>query len=322
MKYDFGFGDSFAVRAALQAYNTLHTISPFDCLTYSYFGYPPIETEEQLRLKISNIIETLTGRKYPYILLTHGATGGINSILRYMKTQFEYGEHDARYFIYYPEMFKQQGIIKSEEGVKTFQLTSAPSNPEGAFFNRNFSALNTVWDAVYYNPIYYYPSLLLHKYIPNHRVMVGSFGKLLGLNGLRLGWIATEDKFLYDYVVHDHVTENLGLSTASINILKNILFKEGFNLLDFCILANSYLEDNRTELAKLEKFFHSPVNPNGMFWFTEADSKAQILLKNSEVKTIPGSLVGADDNFIRISLGQDRTLTRLMVKEVLKKDKI
>lgn len=291
-------------------------------------SYGPHEGNPQLIEITRQVIKRQVGYTYKHILLTNGATGGISLALR-MYSQKGYNHIITKkppYFSLYPEMIIRAGLnhICSGNPSNYFGpvlLIDAPSNPLGDMLDINSHyPTPRIHDAVYYNKVY--TSGILQP-IPCN-VLVGSYSKLLGLNGLRTGWIATDDDGLYNRLKVLVTVEYAGLSTASEYVLLTLLrnryeiFWEAFET-----RARNNLNDNRTEWSRLEKYFNGwKVSPNGMFHYSLLDSSCKKLLERSEITWTPGSQLGTDDNFGRFNLGASCQDIRKAVKEVLKQDKI
>ncbi len=88
-------------------------------------------------------------------------------------------------------------------------------------------------------------------------------------------------------------------------------------------MANIYLNCNREEWSKLEKFFgDTPVSPIGMFYYGPMDETCKKLMNKAGIHWTPGPQMGTfHDNHGRFNIGQDNKLIRDAVKAVLKADK-
>jgi aspartate/methionine/tyrosine aminotransferase len=327
-KFKFGFGDSVAVAQAATYVLNWRASRVFEF----HPTYPPIEGFEKLNDLTRKLVHSLTGKEYRYVLITHGATGALNLILRDMINDYPAGLHiDPLHFIYYPMMAARTGhelvdrdaFLKSK---KMLQLTALPSNPEGKLETDGTSAERTIWDACYFSPVYMNQKLHTSSYLPKHVAMVGSFGKLLGYNGVRLGWVATDDKQVYQNIMRDQVAETMGVSTLGCalvtNTLEGMFEGDGLEGQKFYARARGALNNNRDAVRRLEKLGHRPVPENGMFWFTEIDTAARMKFDKAGVDYIDGKHCGSKEQSIRINLGQDEELTGEMVKAVLKADRV
>lgn len=289
-----------------------------------YLGYASKHDYSSLEKRILEIVKDSTGNIYKHCVFVSGAQMGVAAGLKALEKNFgEWVFHDDLYFLRYPQMIKTLSMTRMNrewfDHDGGILLTASPSNPTGEIDKEFvYKPESTIWDAAYHNEIYTSPVASAYLPRPNHCMMVGSLGKLTGINGLRLGWVATNDALLAEEIRVQHYNLTLGVSTTSLGILENLLNK--VNLTDFFINANYTLNDNRSELSKLEYLFARPIPKYGMFWFTEVDSSVRKLLEKSNVKYLEGTECGGTADTLRITIGQTRTLTKSMVKAVLKKD--
>lgn len=229
------------------------------------------------------------------------------------------------YFPVYPAMVESAGLIHSDmryyqQSKKPIALIDSPSNPEGDI--TDFGALAhtpVIWDAVYHSNVYTY-----RKFGPiTHDVVVGSYSNLLGLNGLRTGWIATDDYLLFERLKNVVSAEYCGLSSASdailLEVLKDYKDPKFWDLFEFRARRN--LDSNREEWSKLERYFAFAIPSNGMFHYTPMDAQCKALMQKSNIEWTSGHSLGTDDNYGRFNIGQDCKIVRAAVKEVLKNDR-
>lgn len=325
MEFNLAWGHSVAVRQAfLETYHGNMIVFSHDALMK--FDYPTHEGDAELVEITRNVIRRQVGRSYKHVLLTNGATGGVVISLR---AYFEQGKswcltRKAPFYVRYPDMIAASGLTQVDESgylpdeINTVVLVDIPSNPLGIRTPIEwYPSMPTILDGVYYSPIYM-PRL---EHLPEHDVMVGSYSKLLGLNGIRIGWIATDDSLLYERLKVLVASEYCGLSIPSTEIIKNTLFE--FNWDQFERSAKSRLDCNREEWSKLERFFGgTEVVPVGMFYYAPMDRKCKSLMEESNVIWTKGSDLGTHDGFGRFNLGQDPALIKRAVQEILIQDRI
>jgi aspartate/methionine/tyrosine aminotransferase len=201
-------------------------------------------------------------------------------------------------------------------------LVDSLSNPLGKFseMKKNIFDSPIIWDAVYYGNVYApgnHPQ-------PQHHVLVGSYSKLTGLNGLRVGWIACHELRGYNIMKQLVAAEYCGISAASTKIIMDTVGKfTDWHWDSFEHNAQNKLDYNRGEFSKLEKFFGGqPVGPYGMFYYVPMDTACKRLFEKSGIIWSPGSQLGTTDDFGRFNIGQDIQLVRKAVATVLKNDKI
>ena len=325
-KFDLGFGESVAVREAFLE-TAKRTPIVFTQEEMGEMGYPDHSGDPELIKLTRQVIKRQTGNDYSYIYITNGATGALNVTLRALKN---FGVADtcvtreAPYFRYYPDIVKYSGMNHVNTppiGVGFVRLIDSPSNPIADFsWYHSVNPQETViWDSVYHTQSYApgkHPQ-------PNHDILVGSYSKLTGLNGLRLGWVATNRLFFAVAISSLVNSEYCGISVPSTKIVLETVGKfRKAHWESFEQNAQNRLDYNREQISKLEKFFGgTPVPENGMFYFGPMDSACKRLLTKSNVTWSPGPSLGAANDFGRLNVGQNMHTVRDAVKTVLKNDK-
>lgn len=323
MKYDLTWGESVCVRQAFV--DNVHGPIFFNPQHLMDFGYPKHEGDARLIELTHKVIERQTGQTYKHVFLTNGATGAVTISMRaFAKHGYEQVyTSKPPYFSLYPTMISAAGLshVTDDPGIfsPAIHLVDSPSNPMGTvgFIKAAKTQRPTIWDAVYHNKVYTNGKLGTIE----HDLVCGSYSKLTGLNGIRVGWIGTNDDFmattLYDLIT----SEYCGLSHASTEILLNTLPHLDWD--NFELQARFRLDLNRTEWSKLTKYFGgTQVSPNGMFYYTEIDEAAKKLMAKAGVLFQSGAKMGSSDDFARFNLGQDNYLVTDAVKAVLKADRI
>jgi len=320
--YNLGWGQSVAVREAFVKFCKSSTvITPQTLMKYDYTGH---EGERALISITADVIMKTLGLSYKHIFITSGATGGCVIAMRaYRQSGYSHClTRQAPYYVRYPKMIEASGLIHTtnhlKERLNSVALVDLPSNPLGSMKSPVVLGIPVILDAVYLNQVYMLPEQV--KCIP-HDVLVGSYSKLLGINGIRLGYIATNEDLLASKISELITSEYCGLSMSSQDILIDQL--PNFAWESFFPYARFKLDMNREQFQKIEKFFgDTPVNPIGMFYYGPTDQKTRELLEKSNVQFTPGSAMGTSDEFGRFNLGQDNRLVEEAVKAILKADKI
>lgn len=324
-KFDLTWGESVAVRQAFVETAKTYLISVKSDDLYR-MGYTRHEGDEDLIELTRQVIKRQTGMTCKHILLTNGATGGVTIALR---TYFQQGYNavftrSPPYFSVYPMMIKAAGYdrhVREAEiilpGDKPVSLIDSPTNPEGiALAGITTLAGPIVWDAVYHSRVY---GRLLFP-LP-FDVIVGSYSKLTGVNGIRVGWIATNDDLFYERAKMLVTAEYCGLSELPVSILKSI--QKEFDWKEFETTARKYLDYNREEWAKLAKYFDGKEpSRNGMFYYALMDKACKKLMEKAGVEWMCSSKLGVDhDEAGRFNIGQDNKLVKAAVQAVLKADR-
>src|SRR3984957_1666691 len=286
-KIDLSWGNAQCVRSAFTS-RLKNKNAAFEWNDRN-LDYPPHFGDEKLIDITRNLIERYTGQFYSNIFITNGAMGGITIALRaYAQQGYQTAlTRPAPYFPVYPTMIEATSLKMAHvENIFDLDLNTSevpvvlwdsPGNPLGDVMENMRTRSPVIWDAVYHNNIY-----MCSKYEPiKCDVLVGSYSKLLGLSGLRVGWIATNDDLLAVRLKNLITAEYAGLSTASNLILLGALneYNEYEHWETFEREAKENLDDNRTEWAKLERYFGGQgVSPNGMFYFTAIDDSCKKLI--------------------------------------------
>lgn len=326
-KIDLSWGNSVCVREAFL--NTYHS-NPivFGREELMDFNYPNHTGDPRLIQLTHKVIERQTNQKYRHVFLVNGATGGVVIALRAYR---QMGlttclTREAPFYVRYPSMIAASGLKHIQhkkdgwEDELEVHLVDLPSNPLGLMTDiyppeKHDSAV--VIDGVYLNNVY---APLLYKSIPNHSVMIGSYSKLLGINGIRVGWLATNDDLLAVRLGEAITSEYCGLSQASTDILLHTL--QGFDWEQFETSARFKLDCNREEWSVLERFFgNTPVPNTGMFYYGPMDQKAQNIFTKANVTWTKGSSMGTDDGFARFNLGAKNEILEKAVQAILKEDR-
>ena len=321
VKYNFGWGNPYFLLDILSdtyVQGQYHT----DLKKLIYGPYEGIPT---LIEETHKVIAQTTGQKYNHILITNGASSAVNCLLRKFKRDGGQVVHTTKYgYPSYEEMINRAGLKRVRNldapmvnlglsrdlmTIQAIRLIDSPENPMGEQYTGG-DDYRDIWDGVYHNKIYTQYSHLQ----PKHKYFVGSYSKLLGVAGARVGFIATNDTLAYEGLLAEARNELTGVSRPSqeliVNILKtidlNAFMNRGFHVLGY----------NKEEFQKIEYLFDGqPVNEVGMFYCVKADPKAVNILDNAGVE-----YVRLDDETIRLSMGQTREIVKDGIKSILKED--
>ena len=317
---DLAWGDPKIIRQALV--ETLGFSSHLAYVNLDSMGYTPHFGTEKLIEQLKILTQRQTGWKPKHLFITNGATGGVNAALYAMKDNAEYVTTNDRYFPFYPQMIDIAGLIRinKKEQLDYQQLgmdsenfiilMDSPSNPEGIVYPFDHT---DIFDGAYVSSPYNKGKVLPKSW----KIMVGSLSKTLGMPGLRLGWICTDDNYLAKRAANWVDATYVGLSKSSMDIAEEVLRNLNFDR--FEEKATLYLDSNREEMQKLlDKFGQGEVPVRGMFAIIELGKVEKKALERAGVKYQSGETWGESANFARLSLGQTREITRDAVKAVLK----
>lgn len=319
-KFDLSFGNSVCVRQAFsEVVGCGYQFTNEYIMSMDY----PVHTGDPRVVEITRkVIERQVGRDYKHVFITNGATGADVIALRAYRQQgyIFCRTREAPYYARFPGMIEAAGMEHMQsEFANSVLLIDLPTNPTGTFLSGiKFHKGPIILDAVYYNNVYCGKN---PRPGYGHNVLTGSYSKLLGINGIRLGWIATDDDLLADRITKLIIAEYCGLSVPGTTLLKTYLGPD-FDWDSFESKSKTYLDFNREEISKLEKYFGGePVPKLGMFYYAPMDKACKKLMEKAGIIWTKGSLMGTDDNFGRLNVGQDINLTKEAVKNILKIDK-
>lgn len=216
-----------------------------------------------------------SGRAYKHIILTNGATQATNVLLRLNAGATI--DHNPMCFPFWQDMIKKAGcrstflasVNVAGIGGARVTLVDSPSNATGAL--KSLASCDW-WDAAYNSPVY-----TKNMSAPAHEVMIGSASKILGVPGLRIGWIGTDNSELAARARQEVLLENATLSHAS-----QLIFHTIYQHTDLDTHASIYkhiLDGHRQLFQTIRSFSGVDVNENGMFFTFEADQRQKDILE-------------------------------------------
>lgn len=309
-EHNLSWGDPIIVRQALA--ETLGIKYPISATSFLDMSYPPHVGNPKLIEQLKKQAERQSGHKPKFLIVTCGATGALNAALHALKwPNSKLVIANKRYFPLYPQIIDAAGMTMTHNSkIAHISLIDSPSNPEGSV--SPFQSADC-WDASYSTKTYSKGGHTPQKW----DVMCGSLSKTLGLAGLRLGWVSTDNSILA-YRLESYVTtQNAGPSTVSMSIAEEVLATLDQD--KFEVRASGYLDSNREEMQKLlTKFDAGDVPTRGMFALLELGKTERKALEKANIKWLPGSMWGETDDWARLSLGQSREVIRSAVKAALK----
>lgn len=320
--YDFGWGETVCVRNALKHYYK-RRVYPIEVTTMSY---PPDYGNDKLIEYTRKFLKDSTGINYKYICITNGTTGALNVVLRALRKEegFENCYTHQYHFPYYPGIIEKNGYVqkkglyqqheKNLKEDKTLAIVDSPTNPEGNLLIYGNSNNNIIWDSVYHNSVF-----INHIPVkPEHRVNCGSYSKVLGLTGVRIGWIATNDAKDFELFAEENLLETCTVSCISQELVVDVL--ENTDLEQFFRSARYRINNNREMFQRLEYLFDGQEIPeNGMFYVAWATKYVRDLFLQLGIKYVTLDSRG-NDKLLRFNLAQCNDLTKKAVRYILSED--
>lgn len=322
-EFKFCWGEPYCIREALKDYYKKKMIKApnIDDVHYqSYEGHPLlVENTRQFLKEITDI-------DYKYIMITNGTTSALNIVLRSLKKKNGYKKCFTHkyYFPFYPDIVEKNGyehatgLYQQHESqlseIKSLAIVDSPSNPLGDLLLYTDIYDNVVWDSVYHNPVF----INTIPVKPDHRVNCGSYSKVFGLTGARIGWVATNNEKDFEFYMKENMHENCSVSYLSQNFLLDILQTVDVDL--FMRSAQYRVNNNREYFDKICYLFDGQSVPeNGMFYAAWASPYTSKLLDKLNIKSVEMDKSGRD-RFLRFNLAQTNELTKKAIRYIIKED--
>lgn len=306
---DVSVGEPHVVREKLREYfpldhhGTIELYSPLGTQAYEYplpTGYQPL-------------VDLLEKKHGSPVIITNGAKQALGACFYALK-QIDRHIVGMRtpYWALIPPLATIHGIECVDEYDYSFQslLNLTPNNPDGFCDNLEDDALwckdngiPLIHDAAYYTHVYLPESCSLIQY---GDVQIYSISKMLGLSGLRLGYVVCPNPVFYQHIKQYMETMTVGVSTLSQIYLHELLQdmqQQCAQTKNFEKAAAQALMDAKEIMMGVSpKVLKVPINlPDipGMFLF--AKIKDFSLLEKAKINAIDGKYFGAP-GYVRMNL--------------------
>ena len=258
-------------------------------------------------------------------VITCGAMQGLNVVVRAMK---EFGHDRAELCLPHwgpiIEILDYHGVAwtaREDFDVshlgpasieKTFYLLVAPNNPDGSVPSGEEMqkirdlGIPIIHDAAYCHPHYYNEGESPELQGP---IIIHSVSKMLGMSGLRVGFVLCEDKTLADRVRQIVDVTTSGTSALSQRYTVGMLetyWRDEEARAHFEQAVRKDLKDVRENMQDaVSRFLRSPVaNYRGMFGWYDMDASA---LDRSKILHFTGEKFGAPGHVrLNLAAGEDR----------------
>lgn len=307
---DCSVGEAHIVREKL--------FEVFDCSVYELpkvphmYEYPPYKGYKPL----VQLLENKHG--YP-VIITNGAKQGLAACFYVLKQKgWNYCQEKSPHWALIPPLAEMHGIEMvhangpSSEDKSPFLLIS-PNNPDGHCespeelkrISQEFkdSNLPLIHDAAYYT----------HSYLPGEHtlpsvgdVQIYSFSKMLGLSGLRLGYVVCRNEEFYKIILQYMERMTVGVSMISQIFLHDLLHRmHGYPTLtqSFEGKVSLALDESKKIIQQVDpEILEIPLDVEktpGMFGWFKVGPKADFF--KSKVNMIDGAHFGVPGH-IRMNL--------------------
>lgn len=192
------------------------------------------------------------------------------------------------------------------------RISTSPNNPDGS---ENLEPCD-IWDAVYAHWVYGWSGNA-----PLHKVQIVSASKLLGLSGVRVGWLITEDKEIADRAKMYVEKTTSGVSVLSQHYVAWALhWMEGNDLVVPALQSarRDMIENgvmfNRYLSSYCKKIAGTPDSERGMFAYFQIDDRAQDrfvqAIGKARVALVCGEICGArEPGWWRMNMAHDGNYT-------------
>lgn len=304
--YPFSWGEPICIRELLQQMCPITKLArPID-LSYSNDG-----GEKELIELIWQYIYDTVEMPYKHIIITPGCIPAVNASMRVLARIRGFNQVSTHRdsFYYYSHMIEKAGFESVHYSTnQVIGISDSPSNPYGTYCNMT-EQNNNIFDSVYYSPVF----INGFHMPPGHIINCGSVSKTLGLTGLRIGYIATNDDSLYEELLKEVKYEYCTVSKLAQNYLCDIF--KSLDMDRFFFAARGSVNYNREEISKLEYMFNAPMSIDGMFYCGNLDKTNERILNAAGVEW-----TNLPSGKMRLNLAQSNPLTQQMVKTILRID--
>lgn len=280
--------------------------------------YPAVGGEPELLEELHRLHP-----QYKYIVVANGAKQAIEASLHAFRVvdRASYVFHQAPYWPSYPTLAENQGMGFNKMGgvpqsVEVYCVT-APNNPDGsqpALYKR----APDLWDAAYAQPMYGWNGIPVPA-----RVTIYSAAKMLGLSGIRVGWLGTNEKALADAASYHVETTTSGVSVMSQMHLMRCLEAlrdpaQMAKMTEAAFQARTAMIENgmafQLHLGRLmDEVRGFPLDGTGMFaWFKAyLPDRFERALAAARVKVVTGEACGmAERGWYRMSMAHRNDVTK------------
>jgi aspartate/methionine/tyrosine aminotransferase len=278
------------------------------------------------------LIELLEQKHNAPVIITNGAKQGLSAICYALKKHNKIKiATKSPYWALLPFVFQVNGlemILKDKPENEDCFFLVAPNNPDGTCDTPEQlqklsqeckdKKITLIHDAAYYSHVYLPGTFHLNNI---GDLQVYSFSKLLGLSGLRLGYIVCHNTEFFNDLIEYMEYDTVGVNTVTQSLVYELLnhrVKSYPSLWQrFEGLASLGLEQNKKICQQIdpEKLL-VPKESYGMFgWF----QKVKINFEDLKIRVAEGKAFG-NEQFVRMNLAISPVLMQSVVDRINKKE--
>jgi aspartate/methionine/tyrosine aminotransferase len=289
------------------------------------FEYPPSQGYKPL-------VQLLEQKHQAPVIITNGAKQGLGACfyaLKQMKKE-RLGMRNP-FWALIPPLAEMHGLKCINDNTNFWDsfLALSPNNPDGFIFNVellkiacNLSLekerhIPLIHDAAYYTHSYIDPSYQLKSF---GDVQIYSISKMLGLSGLRLGYVVCPNKEFYTLILQYMEAMTVGVSMVSQVFLYDLMNRmQGYPTLTESFEGQAYaaLQESKRIIKQVNTEILE-VNSDieqipGMFGWFKVGNKADFV--KSKINFINGDLFGVP-GMVRMNLAFDATKMQEIVNRL------
>jgi len=291
-------------------------------------GYPPL-------------VKHLEDKHGAPVIITNGAKQALGACFYALRQMnYEYVDMMHPYWALIPPLVKMHGLEPVSSEINTTEicmpdpttgdpyLLLAPNNPDGSCaspqqlkeWHKSYKNYDVpfIHDAAYYTHIYLPET---HTLPPIGDVQIYSISKMLGLSGLRLGYVVCHNIQYYKLIQEYVEAMTVGVSTSSQSLLFDILDRR---MRSYPTLVSKFesmcaleLENNKKLCLNIDpEILEVPTNfpeTYGMFGWFKVGPKADFI--KSKINIIDGALFGMP-GMVRMNLAFHSDIMEDIVKRL------
>jgi len=270
------------------------------------------------------LVQLLEEKHHAPVIITNGAKQALGACF-YALQQMDKKRIGMRkpYWALIPPLLEMHGIGYVENTYDSY-LALAPNNPDGFMPKLELAAnickelgIPYIHDAAYYTHVYLPPEYQLKSF---GDVQIYSISKMLGLSGLRLGYVVCHSTEFYKLILNYMENMTVGVSIMPQIFLHDLMRRmNAYPTLTQQFEGKSYydLQESKKIIQKVDPEIlevNSDIEQNaGMFGWFKVGPKADF--NKSKVNVISGDLFGGP-GMVRMNLAFDSSTMEEIVRRL------